>query len=110
MSIVNLMRAPGHSAWFSDAWRQIVDDHIPNLLKSPNTVIHEIEPMLAHQFEGNLLGYLTAVRVPEYLHYVTIKLNGFKDGSELNESTLRILLPHEPDLEKHMQIFRTTYS
>lgn len=109
MSILNLMTAYGDSYYYTDEWRQLIDDHLPLLKVSPNTVVHEITAQAAHQYEGNFSGYLIAARVPDHLHYIAFRLNGFKSDSDLTEDVRKILLPYAPDIEKLMIQFRTTY-
>jgi hypothetical protein len=110
MNIRNKMRAPGHSTYYSEEWKNLVDQHIDFLLSSSNSIVADVEPMAAHKYAGDLAGFLVATQVPAHFTYVVLKLNGLTDGTQFNDSIKQLILPSEKDLEKLMGIFTTVYS
>lgn len=110
MNIRNKMRAPGHSAYYSDGWKALVDQHVDFLLSSSNTMIVDVEPMAAFKYAGDLAGFLVATQVPAHHTYVVLKLNGMTDGTQFNRDFKQLILPSDKDLEKLMSTYTTVYS
>lgn len=109
MSIQQLMISPGHANYYREDWRFLVDQHVDYLIKSSNTMVHSIESALRYKFEGDLEGYLAAIKFPPHLWYVVIKMNGFTDGREFGETTGQLYLPNEQDVEKLMSTWQSVY-
>lgn len=110
MNIRNKMRAPGHSNYYSNEWKNLIDQHIDFLLSSSNTMVVDVEPMAAYKYAGDLAGFLVATQVPAHHTYVVLKLNDMTDGTQFKRDTKQLILPAQKDLDKLMFTYTSAYS
>lgn len=110
MTILNKMNAPGHSNFYQEDWRNLIDQHLDYLKASTNTIVIDVEPIAAHKYAGDLPGFLVATQVPMHFYYVVLKLNDMTDGTQFGKHVQQLLIPSEKDLDKLMNTYITTYS
>ena len=93
MSITNLMSSDGPSVYYTDSLRVTLESHMTYLREHPNTVMREVQPQLAHKYEYDFYGLLTAMGYPRHLHYVIMRMNDLDSPQAFRETTYAILVP-----------------
>lgn len=75
----------GDNIYYDQGFRNEVENHL-NLLKRSNTQKQLIEPDVVYQFEGNFYGYLRSISVPNHLHWIYLRVNGFSHPTEFGKA------------------------
>lgn len=109
MLYMRLANDPGPEFYYTEAWRQIVEEHLTLLRNAPNGTEQTVDPVMGYRHEGDLSGFLTSVGIDPRFHYVVMRVNGMKDGSELNEFTGSLIIPPENAIERLRTMAQTTY-
>lgn len=104
-----LANDPGPEFYYSDIWRQTVEDHLDLLVTANNPTVIDVQPNDAYRYRGDLFGYLTHAGIGLEHHYLVARLNGYRDGSEFDENRTAIVVPSLETIERLRLIAQTTY-
>lgn len=110
--IIKDLARQSEGMFYSPEFRAIVEDHL-SILKTVGVTQQAIPLELYWQYEGNFYGYLTYLNIPQELHWLHLRVNGFDHPNEfakavsdpLNKPYIAVLLrPSETivgDLQKY---------
>jgi hypothetical protein len=109
MDISNVMANEGADIFYLSAFRDVLEDHVSLLRDDSTTEVIDVKPEVGYKFEYDLCGFLASVNVPAYLHWITMRVNGWHSESDFYNPQ-RILVPHRNSINKikHMYEASTT--
>lgn len=106
---MKLANDSGPAFYYTEAWRQTVEDHIDLIRSATNNTTQEILPNDAYRYRGDLFGLLTSLGIAAQHHYVVARINGMRDGSELNEFTTELIIPSVDVIDRIRYLEQTAY-
>lgn len=109
MRYMRLANDSGPAFYYTASWRQVVEDNLTVLRNARDSKQHQVDPMSGYRHEGDFIGYLTSLKIDPRYHYVIMRVNGMKDGSEFNEFSGSLIIPPEDAIERLRLIAQTTY-
>ena len=78
VSLHNSMLDFPDDIFMTDAYRRLVEDHLPYLRTHENTSEYDINSALAFKYDGNLYGLLAELRVEPRWFWTIMRLNGLE--------------------------------
>ena len=91
-TIQSSLQRSGDSLYYDASFRNHIESHL-NILANLNPKRHTVPPELAHQFEGNLYGYLTSIGQGAEYHWITMRTNGYHSPYEFGIDTIERAKP-----------------
>lgn len=76
-----------------DKMRAIFEDHIPYLRAEADVI--EVDPIKAHQFHHDLMGFLTDANIDLGLHWLIMRMNDKVYNWDFTEDERILLVPKE---------------
>ena len=109
-SLYNLLPQQNTQIVFDDGFRNMLEDHIPNLLANGGTTNQTVDPATAYQFNNDFYGLLDSIGVPWYLQWITLRMNGYTDPSDYTNDNLSIVIPPSSALNQLLNIYQSVSS
>lgn len=76
MELINHLNVDESSGFYEPAFRQVLEDHL-SFIKAAGTVqTLNVPPMVALRYQGDYYGLLNQLKVPTFLHWITMRVNG----------------------------------
>lgn len=100
MDLNEKMIDTGADVWYTHAFRSVLEDHLPIIKTLENNKIVPIEPMTALRWDQDFYGLLLHSHIPAYLHWVTMRANGYISPRDYNADTLTFLYLDADYLER----------
>lgn len=107
MDITTVMANEGADIFYLPAFRNVLEDHVSLLRVDSSTEVIDIQPAVGYKFEYDLFGYLSSIDVPAYLHWITMRVNGWHKDSDFYNPQ-RILVPHRNSVNKIKYMFEAS--
>lgn len=99
---------PGADVYYDPAFRRVMETHLGLLRNMPETRVVAIENNLAYKYEHDFYGLLQAKEVPEYLHWVILRVNDMVDPRDFQSSMNQFLYPPAEVIDNIRRIYATT--
>lgn len=109
-SVTNLMFNVGPSDYYTDAFRQVLEDLMYYMRGTPGmTTAFNVTPQNAWENEQDLYGYLQyVVGLPPQYHWVTMRLNNLTSPTQFGSHIKKLLLPNQTWLEQQRSAYETS--
>lgn len=93
LSIVDNL--PGLNGLMSDneSFRRVYEDHLEIIRKDPKTTETAVSGKQLEVHRFNWIGLLNELKIPQELHWFTIRLNNSANWTDLDESMQIVLVP-----------------
>lgn len=108
MALNELMVQPGPDVYYDPAFRAVLEDHLSYLRALSSTQQLSVSPGEAYRFEFDLNGLLAKYGVPPYLHWVTMRVNGYTAPEEFTRDAVRVLVPSQKVIDQIRQSHQTS--
>lgn len=108
MSVVSQMGDTGAPIFHTQTWRLLIETHLPWLRTSTEQEVVAITPQVGYKYEGDFFGALTELRIPRYLHWTVMRLNGLYSPSDYNGEAVTVLIPGRAVLQQLAAVAATT--
>lgn len=99
---------PGAAVYYDPAFRRVLETHFGLLRNLQDTRVVQIEDNLAYKYENDFYGLLQEKAVPEYLHWVILRVNDMVDPRDYQSSMNQFLYPPHEVVENIRRIYATT--
>lgn len=107
-SINALMFTTGPSDYYTDAFRQVLEDHMWYLRGITSTQPQTVSPQEAWQNEGDLYGFLAGkLNIEPQYHWVVMRLNNFTSPTQFGKHVNQLLIPSFTLIEQLRSAFNT---
>lgn len=107
MDIDNLAVDSGAGIYYDDSFRVVLEDHMTYLRTHPQSRIIQVEPHVADRWAGDLYGLLISMKVPPYLHWIIMRMNGMLSPRDCNSELRALLVPNNKVLETIKNVHKT---
>jgi hypothetical protein len=108
MTVLSEMSASGPAFFFTQTWRLLVESHLTWLRARNESDIVVIQPHIGYKYEGDLYGALTECRVPQYLHWIIMRMNGLYSPSDFNGTGVSLMVPTIDTVQQLAAVANTT--
>lgn len=106
MTIDNLMSSEGDQIYYTEAFRNVLEDHMPFFRNHPSTKYVSITPAYAYANDKDFIGLLNTLNVPRYLHWLIMRMNDLSSPQDFDGLTLSIITP-DPTLVQRIKAAHT---
>ena len=79
--------------YYSDGFRNMLEDHYSWLKQQGSTRIMPIEGYLAVRYEFDFYGLMQNQNVPTELHYITMRLSGYTSPDQMSADLQSYVVP-----------------
>lgn len=100
-ALTNMMLSSGNRLYYSDKFRVVLEDHLSILKSYANTMV--VSEQLEHKNQGYFHGLLRDLKIPQELHWVITRINGFKGQTDYNSILGIIYIPDQSVLNQILQ-------
>lgn len=107
MVIDDLMISEGPSSYYTEAFRNVLEDHLSFLKVHARTRVISIDPNLAYKYEFDLFGLLSAQGIPTQLHWLVMRLNDMASPTEVRRDLAYLLIPDATVIQQLQQSHAT---
>lgn len=90
MQLIDQLNINDSLGYFEPAFRQVLEEHLGLIRTYGISQVLSVPSMLALRFQGDYFGLLTEMRVPVYLHWVTLRLNGLLSPADSSVDTTSV--------------------
>ena len=105
MSIVtSLLNDDGPSSFYTDAFRNVIEEHLEVIKVSDTTNKKEITHYLSYKYENNLFGLLMELEFSKYMHWPIMRINNYHSPIEFKKNTTFLYIPSISFLEQLLKI------
>jgi len=108
MQIDNLMIAAGPSIYYSQSFRDVLEDHLTYLKNHSTTNVLSIEPMKAYKYEFDLYSLLREYNIPTHLHWLVMRLNDMVSPTDATVKIDHLIIPDFSTVDRIRQSHVTT--
>lgn len=93
MKLIENIRDPGPSIYYSKEFKNMVEDHLEYLINLSDVTIKILPPMISYKYASDLTGLLYHLNIPAYLHYVIMRINRYKNYTDFkgDETHIKII-------------------
>jgi hypothetical protein len=98
----------GPSVYYTDGFRQVLEDHMTYLRQHQSTQLMSVSPQAAWENDQDLFGFLQVVNLQPQLHWVTMRMNNFSSPTEFGTSVTQLLIPSSVVLEQLRSAYMTS--
>lgn len=102
MTVVRRLNKTAEDIYDSAAWRLVVESHLHWLRTTRESDMVVVPANLVYKFEGDLFGALTELRIPSYMHWTIMRMNGLY--SPVNFSGEQAITLHVPTRETFQEL------
>ncbi len=109
-SLFNALPIQNTQVVFDDAFRNMLEDHLPWLLASSGSSPQTVDPATAYQFNNDFYGLLDTLGVPWYMQWITLRINGYTDPSDYTNDNLTIIVPPSATVNQLLNLYQSVSS
>lgn len=93
MAIDSLYVGQGDAIYYTDEFRDVIEDHLSWLRNHQKTTLRAILPEIAYPNAGDFYSVLDAIGLKRQYHWTVLRMNGLTDPIQSPEDLSEILLP-----------------
>jgi hypothetical protein len=101
MDINKLSIGLDNADYYSDGFRNVLEDHFSWLKTQPSTKTVPIEGYLAVRYEYDFYGLMQNQNVPTELHWLVMRLSGYTSPDQMSADLQSYVLP-DPSLVRQI--------
>lgn len=109
MKITSAILNAGPSIYYDEAFRAVLEDHVPYLRTHPTTRPLTVPPEDLEKYRYDLEGYLTEAQIAPYLHWLVLRCSGYRHSMEFNGENNALLVPNMTEVDRIRQKYLTTH-
>ncbi|MDR3392236.1 MAG: hypothetical protein P4L77_10940 [Sulfuriferula sp.] len=103
-----LMVNEGPSTFYTDSFRNTVEDFMTVFRQSSTTQTMTVDPGTTERFDYDLYGLLTFLRIPPQFHFAIMRCNKLNSSEEYRSTTTDLLVPDTTELNRLNQTNNST--
>lgn len=109
MSINLHDRGLRNSIYYTDHYRQLVENHLDVLKNDPGTITVTIPTDVAYTCDTDFFSVLNHFDVPEYLHWTVLRVNGFTSPIEYRTNVVELKVPSDTLINRLLVVHRVNH-
>ena len=107
MPIQELMTNTVAQVYCDQAFRDTVESVLNIIKVNPNNRTMGIEPGIAYKYEFDFYGLLSHLKIPTSMHWLTLRVNGYRDPRDYVHTHVELVIPSEDDLTYVRRMYKT---
>jgi hypothetical protein len=109
ISLFNQLPAQGADIFYTDHWRQLVEEHMSILRLPSNCSKVEVQPNLGIKFSGDFYGLLNSLGLPRQYRWLLLRVNGFTSPLEFTSERKSLQITHDTVIEGLLKEHRINF-
>jgi hypothetical protein len=106
--INNLLFSPGPAEYYTDAFRQVLEDHMAYLRTNQSTTTITIPAQKIWENEQDLFGFFQTQNIAPQYHWVNMRLNNFTSPNQFKKGVKALLIASPLLLEQIRSAYLTS--
>lgn len=107
MPITNKFSPAGDPVWYTDAFRNVLEDHLTYLRNNKTTQLQQVEPNLVIKFQFDMFSLFRFYRLQDYLHWITMRMNGYLSPIDNFSEMTSFIVPDETTINQILQHYNS---
>lgn len=107
MPIQELFTNQVAQVYCDQGFRDTVETVLNIIKANPNNRTVSVEPGTAYKYEYDFYGLLAHLQVSTNLHWLTLRVNGYRDPRDYLHSHTQLVVPSEDDLTYVRRMYKT---
>lgn len=107
MPIQDLLTNQVAQVYCDQGFRDTVESVLSIIKANPNNRTVAVESGKAYKYEYDFYGLLSSLGVPTSLHWLTLRVNGYRDPRDFEHSHTQLIIPTEDDLNYIRRMYKT---
>lgn len=107
MKLTSFMNDNGRDAYYTVAYRQMLEMHLPYLRNHTNSYQKKIEDKLCHRFEANFYGLLSELNYESRYHWCILRINYLHSPIDYQSNLTTLTLPPFSEIDRLYQLHTT---
>jgi hypothetical protein len=106
-SLIDNIDNPGPAIYYTDTFRQMIEDHLSVLKTMATTqtrIITDDDWATLYKYEGDFYGLLTAMMYDRRYHWTIMRMNGYRSRFEATTQISQLLIPDWAYVDKLAQL------
>lgn len=92
MQLINLLEVEDSLGYFEDSFRRMIEDHLTLIRQKGVSQTITLTPILGVRFQGDYFGLLTSLKIPNFMQWITMRVNGLLSPFELKADMTSITI------------------
>lgn len=105
MSIDDLIADSGEDVYYTSAFHIEVESQFPRMLEEGMIFTQTVTNLQGVVYEGDFFGLLRELKVPDYAHWVALRMNGYDSPTQFMKTTTSVILPNLSELDMVKSVF-----
>ncbi len=107
MALTDALNVTDSAGYHEPAFRRVLEEHL-NIIKNldANRVV-TVSPMQALRYKGDFYGLLNELDVPDYLKWITLRVNGFISPGDSHEQVAALTIVDQQYIRRLYNTHRT---
>ena len=93
MKIHDLMTKAGDTMWYTDSFRNVLENHLTYFRSSPGLRVVTIDQHLSYKHEGDLYGLMDALQIDKQYHFLVMLMNGYSHPGDYDGNRYELYVP-----------------
>lgn len=107
-SINAMLVSDNAGIYYSDGFRNVLEDHMTYLREHPTTTILSVLPMQAYKYEFDMVGLLRELNIPLRMHWTVIRMNHLSSLTQVPSDLQQLLIPTDQQLSRIKQTYEAS--
>lgn len=86
MALTDVLQVSDSVGYFDPKFRQVLEEHLALIKAQPNNRTMSLTPIQALRYKGDFYGLLNEFQIPDYMKWITLRVNGFISPSDGHEN------------------------
>lgn len=105
MQIDNQLSGADNAVYYSEGFRQCIEDALTWLITNPQTQTQPIDPGLAYRYEADFNGLMIYYNVPYQYHWICMRMSGLVSPDEMTAQQSYFLKPSDALIQQMVSNF-----
>ena len=107
MPITNKFSPAGDPVWYTDEFRNVLEDHLTYLRHHKSTQLQSVEANLVIKYRFDMFSLFRYYRINDYLHWITMRMNGYKSPTDDFSEMTSFIVPNETTANQILQHYNS---
>ncbi len=107
MALTDALNVTDSAGYHDPAFRRVLEEHLHLIRNLSANSIAAVTPMQALRYKGDFYGLLNEFDVPDYLKWVTLRVNGFISPADSHEQVAALILVDQQYIRRLYNTHRT---
>lgn len=92
MALTDVLNVTDSAGYFEPMFRKVLEEHLKIIKEQSNLTTVTITPIQALRYKGDFYGLLNELGVPDYLKWITLRVNDMISPSDANSDISMVVM------------------